>query len=316
MQQVAHRLTVRHLRLIAAIVAEGNLLRAAEALNMTQSAVTKALQDAEGQMGVLLFERTNRGVVPTSYGISLAAHARLILAQISKAEQEVTDLRDGASGQVTIGTLLAGSAGLLPRAIARLRQDRPRLVIKVEEATNDVLMPALRAGELDLVLGRLPEFRDRDGLTQEHLMNDYAQIVVRRDHPLATRTGLQLGDLVTQDWILPGPSTTLRRQFDKAFRDEKLEPPTHCVETVSFLTSRRLLQLTDYLAIWPVQLARQEIHDGSIAALPVPLPTTERPIGISTRADDLMLPAATCLVACLREVAAEMTTNTASMTLG
>ena len=90
MQQVAHRLTVRHLRLIAAIVAEGNLLRAAEALNMTQSAVTKALQDAEGQMGVLLFERTNRGVLPTSYGISLAAHARLILAQIRKAEQAVS----------------------------------------------------------------------------------------------------------------------------------------------------------------------------------------------------------------------------------
>lgn len=316
MQQVAHRLTVRHLRLIAAIVAEGNLLRAAEALNMTQSAVTKALQDAEGQMGVLLFERTNRGVVPTSYGISLAAHARLILAQISKAEQEVTDLRDGASGQVTIGTLLAGSAGLLPRAIARLRQDRPRLVIKVEEATNDVLMPALRAGELDMVLGRLPEFRDRDGLKQEHLMNDYAQIVVRRDHPLGARPDIGLADLLTQDWILPGPSTTLRRQFEKAFRDQNLEPPAHTVETVSFLTSRRLLQLTDYLAVWPVQLAQQEIHDGSIRALPVPLPTTQRPIGISTRADDLMLPAAACLVACLREVALDMTASAAPPSLG
>ena len=315
MHQVAHRLTVRHLRLIAAIVAEGNLLRAAEALNMTQSAVTKALQDAEGQMGVLLFERTNRGVVPTTFGDSLAAHARLILAQISKAEQEMTDLRDGASGQVTIGTLLAGSAGLLPEAIARLRQDRPRLVIKVEEATNDVLMPALRAGELDFVLGRLPEFRDRDGLKQEHLMNDYAQIVVRRTHPLASQTGIGLADLLAQDWILPGPSTTLRRQFDKAFRDENLEPPTHSVETVSFLTSRRLLQLTDYLGVWPVQLARQEINDGSIVALPVPLPTTARPVGISTRADDLMLPAASCLVACLRDVAAELTTSANAMAI-
>jgi DNA-binding transcriptional LysR family regulator len=310
MHQVSHRLTVRHLRLIAAIVAEGNLLRAAEALNMTQSAVTKALQDAEAQMGVLLFERTNRGVVPTTFGINLAAHSRLILAQIIKAEQEMTDLRDGASGQVTIGTLLAGSAELLPKAIARLRQDKPRLVIKVEEATNDVLMPALRAGELDLVLGRLPEFRDRDGLKQEHLMNDYAQIVVRRDHPLATRTGLGLADLLTQDWILPGPSTTLRRQFDKAFRDEGLEPPMHWVETVSFLTSRQLLQLTNSLAVWPVQLARQEISDGSIVALPVPLPTTARPVGISTRAEDLMLPAATCLVTCLREVAEELTLGT------
>ncbi|MEH7829908.1 LysR family transcriptional regulator [Gemmobacter denitrificans] len=305
MHQVANRLTVRHLRLIAAIVAEGNLQRAAEALNMTQSAVTKALQDAEGQMGVQLFERTNRGVVPTTFGSSLAAHARLILAQIGKAEQELTDLRDGSSGHVTIGTLLAGSAGLLPEAIVRLRRDRPRLVIKVEEATNDVLMPALRAGELDLVLGRLPEFRDRDGLKQELLMNDCAQIVARRGHPLASRTGIGLADLLACDWILPGSSTTLRRQFDKAFRDQNLDPPLHSVETVSFLTTRGLLQATDYLGVWPVQLARQEIATGSIVALPVPLPTTARPIGITTRADDRMLPAAASLVACLRAVAAE-----------
>jgi DNA-binding transcriptional LysR family regulator len=306
MLHAANRLTVRHLRLVTAILAEGNLLRAANALNMTQSAVTKALQDAEAQMGVLLFERTNRGVVPTAFGSSLAAHARLILAQITKAEQELVNLRDGSEGQVSIGTLLAGSAGLLPEAIARLRLERPGLVVRVEEATNDLLMPALRSGELDLVLGRLPEFRDREGLKQEYLMNDFAQIVVRQDHPLARRMDLGLADLLGFDWILPGPSTTLRRQIDKAFRDETLEPPNHSVETVSFLTTRRLLQLTDYLAVWPVQLVRLEIRDGSIVALQVPLPTTTRPVGISTRADDLMSPAASRLVACLREVAREM----------
>lgn len=301
----AHRLTVRHLRLVAAVLAEGNLLRAANVLNMTQSAVTKALQDAEAQMGVLLFERTNRGVVPTTFGASLAAHARLILAQIDKAEQELVDLRDGTEGQVAIGTLLSGSAGLLPDAIARLRKDRPNLVIKIEEATNDLLMPALRSGELDLVLGRLPEFRDREGLKQEHLMDDFAQIVVRRDHPLTLCAELGLADLLPHDWILPSPSTTLRRQIDKAFRDEGLEPPALSVETVSFLTTRRLLQLTDYLAVWPVQLARLESRSGAIAVLPVPLPTTTRPVGISTRAEDLMSPAAARLVDSLRQVARE-----------
>jgi len=305
MRQISQRLTVRHLRLVAAILAEGNLLRAAASMNMTQSAVTKALQDAEAQMGVLLFERTNRGVIPTAFGAHLGAHARLILAQIGKAEQEMVDLRDGSEGQVAIGTLLAGSAGLLPEAIARLRLDRPNLVVKVEEATNDLLMPALRSGELDMVLGRLPEFRDREGVRQEHLMTDFAQIVVRHGHPLTERTSVSLSDLLGQDWILPGPSTSLRRQIDKAFRDENLEPPAHAVETVSFLTTRRLLQMADYLAVWPVQLARQEIQAGSIQALNLSLPTTQRPIGISTRADDLMSPAATRLASCLREVARE-----------
>jgi len=193
--QTAHRLTVRHLRVVAVIHAEGNLMRAATVLNMTQSAVTKALQDAEMQMDVILFERTNRGVVPTPIGRKLAAHARLILAQIDKAEQEVADLRDGTVGQVAIGTLLAGSAGLLPQAIRDLQREQPDLVIRVEEGTNDMLMPALRSGELDLVLGRLPEFRDREGLKQEYLTDDAAWIVVRCGHPLAGRKDLSLANL-------------------------------------------------------------------------------------------------------------------------
>ncbi len=305
----AHRLTVRHLRVVAVIQAEGNLMRAATSLNMTQSAVTKALQDAEAQMGVLLFERTNRGVVATKIGSKLAAHARLILAQIDKAEQEVAHLRDGTAGQVTIGTLLAGSAGLLPEAIMRLRRDQPDLVVRVEEGTNDILMPALRSGELDLVLGRLPEFRDREGLKQEYLIDDSAQIVVRRGHPLALQRNLRLADLLAYDWILPGQSTTLRRQIDKAFRDENLEPPTHSVETVSFITTRWLLRQTDYLAVWPDQLAELEVRDGAIVALQIPLPSAQRPIGISTRAADVMSPAAARLVESLRQAARQLEAN-------
>ena len=308
--QTAHRLTVRHLRVVAVIHAEGNLMRAATVLNMTQSAVTKALQDAEMQMDVILFERTNRGVVPTPIGRKLAAHARLILAQIDKAEQEVADLRDGTVGQVAIGTLLAGSAGLLPQAIRDLQREQPDLVIRVEEGTNDMLMPALRSGELDLVLGRLPEFRDREGLKQEYLTDDAAWIVVRCGHSLAGRKDLSLADLLDFEWILPGQSTTLRRQIDKAFRDEGLEPPGHSVETVSFLTSRWLLRQTDYLAVWPVQLAELEIMDGSIAALDIPLPTVRRPIGITTRAADVMSPAAARLVESLRRAAQSLNGKT------
>lgn len=298
-----HRLTLRHLRVVVVILAEGNLMRAAEILNMSQSAVTKALQDAEAQMEVQLFERTNRGVVATEFGLKLGAHARLILAQIDKAEKDMAHLRDGTAGSVAIGTLLAGSAGLLPEAIQRLQGEYPDLTIIIEEGTNDLLMPALRSGELDLVLGRLPEYRDRDGLKQEHLMDDFAQVVVRRDHPLASRRDIALTDLLSFDWILPGQSTTLRRQIEKAFRDENLEPPSHSVETVSFLTTRWLLRQTDCLAVWPTQLATLEAQDGAIVVLDVPLPTTRRPIGISTRAADVVSPATARLVDCLRQVA-------------
>lgn len=303
MDSIAHRLSLRHLRLVVAIHAEGNLLRAANRLNMTQSAVTKALQDAESIAGVALFDRTNRGVTPTLFGRSLVAHGRLVLAQVNTAAQELASLRDGISGHVGIGTLLAGSAELIPEAIAILRRDKPRIVLSVVDGTNDVLMPGLRSGELDMVIGRLPEFRERADLKQEYLMNDYAQIVMRQGHPLSQARSPQLADVLAYDWILPGRQTTLRRQIDAAFREQHLEPPQHAVESVSFLTTRALLLNTDFLAVWPVQVARLESRMHAIAVLDVPLPSTSRPIGITTRANDLLSPAAAEFLKSLRQAA-------------
>lgn len=95
MKFLESRLTLRNLRLVDAVAREGNLVRAAQSLNMTQSAATKALQEIEAVAGVELFERTNRGTLPTAYGETLAAHARIVLAQLRHAEQALRILRMG-----------------------------------------------------------------------------------------------------------------------------------------------------------------------------------------------------------------------------
>lgn len=309
MKFLESRLTLRNLRLVDAVAREGNLVRAAQSLNMTQSAATKALQEIEAVAGVELFERTNRGTLPTAYGETLAAHARIVLAQLRHAEQALSDLKDGTGGRVAVGTLLSAAVALLPSAIAKVLEVRPRLMVKIVEGTNDVLMPLLRIGELDFVVGRLPEYREREGLLQEILMDDYAQIVVRADHPLAQRTEFGLAELRDWPWILPRRETTLRRQIDEAFRREGLEPPNCGVESVSLLANRALLLSADYLAVWPVQLAQAQASTGLIAVLPIDLPTTARPIGVSVRAEGRLSPAADVLIDALRTVASSTGTN-------
>lgn len=303
MEHPVGRLAFRHLRLLVAIVEEGNLVGAARRQNLTQPAVTKAVKEAEAILGIPLFDRTNRGVRPTTYCTALVSHARLVIAQLGHAGEEISDLRDGSGGRIAVGTLLAASAALLPQAIALLRKSRPKLVVSVREGTNDLLMPALRVGELDLVVGRLPEFREREALVQETLLSDIACVVVRPGHPLTERDPLRLADLVAWDWILPRYETTLRRQIDKTFRDEQLEPPTHAVESVSLLTNRGLLFDADYLAVWPWQVARVEEEAGRIAILRLKLGPTAGPIGITTRAGGRLSPAADMLVRELRSVA-------------
>ena len=306
MKLVTSRLTIRHLRMVVAIVEEGNLVRAARRLNMTQSAVTKALQEIEALTMARLFDRTNRGVVATVFGDTLAQHARLVITQLAHAEEHLADLRDGTGGRVAIGTLLSASAELLPTAIARLRKERPKLVVKVVEGTNDVLIPALKAGELDIVVGRLSALRDRLNVVQEVLMDDIACVVARRGHPLAERTDLSLADLIGFEWILPPQDTSLRRQIDIAFREEGLEPPPHAVDSVSLLTNRALLIDADYLGVFPAQVARREAASGAIVILPVTLRATAMPIGITTRTNARLSPAAEVLVETLRRTATDL----------
>lgn len=298
-------LSLRHLILLDAIAREGTLLAASQSVGLTQSAVTKALQEAEATIGTQLFDRTNRGVRATQAGEVLIAHARLVLTQLRHAGQELEDLRSGSGGRVAVGVLVSAAVSILPTAIAAVRKQRPKLAVKVIEGTNDVLMPLLRAGELDLVIGRLPAFSSGSGIAEEMLCEDYAQIVVRSSHPLLNQSGLTLADLTDQPWILPRLETSLRRQIDEGFRQEGLRAPANIVESVSILTNRALVLRSDYLAVWPVQLARFEADLGLVQALDIPLPTTHRPIGISTRRDARLSPAAETLITALRGAATD-----------
>ncbi|MBE0555579.1 MAG: LysR family transcriptional regulator, partial [Rhodobacteraceae bacterium] len=92
-------LSLRHLTLIDAIAREGTLLGASQSVGLTQSAVTKALQEAEATLGTRLFIRTNRGVQTTQAGEVLVAHTRLVLTQLRHAGQELEDLASGSGGR-------------------------------------------------------------------------------------------------------------------------------------------------------------------------------------------------------------------------
>jgi DNA-binding transcriptional LysR family regulator len=154
---IARKFRLRHIELIAALYECRSILKASRRLNLTQPTLTKALQDVEATLDLPLFERTNRGLEPTPYGEIFARHAKIVLAQLRHAAEELENLRVGYSGKVTVGTLLAASASILPDAIARLKMQRPAVTISVVVGTYDILVPSLLVGDLDMVLGRLPE---------------------------------------------------------------------------------------------------------------------------------------------------------------
>jgi DNA-binding transcriptional LysR family regulator len=114
---------------------------------------------------------------------------------------------------------------------------------------------------------------------------------------------LTLRDLTGYPWILPREEATLRGQVDRAFYELGLEPPAHAIESLSLLTNRRLLLDADYVSVWPRQVTFDDHEYGRIAILPLRLPTTVGPIGIITRSEGELTPAAEALIRTIRGVA-------------
>ncbi|WCL53344.1 LysR substrate-binding domain-containing protein [Gimibacter soli] len=297
------RLKLKQLKLLTVVAQEGNILKASQILNIAQPAATKNIRELEETLGITLFDRTSRGVTPTPYGEVMIKHAKLVLAQLRHASEELTSLEEGTAGRIFVGTLLAASSALLPRAVALMKKERPGVGVTIVEGTNDKLMPSLRTGDLDIVLGRLPVYREREGLAQEVLYKDPISIVARRGHPLAERQSLTLKDLADAEWIMPSPQTTLRRQIVTAFLNEGLEPPADLVESVSIMANHALLVSTDMVAAMPFEVAN--VYP-DLVRLPIDMASADGEVGATTRAGAELAPAAGHFMAVLRRVAKDI----------
>lgn len=297
------RLKLRQLRLLVAVGRHGSIQNAARELSISQPAATKMIQDLELDFEVKLFERTNRGVAPTVFGETLIRHGKLIFSQISNAAQELDDLNEGNSGRIVVGTLLAASPALLPSAIEKLLVDRPGVVIKIIEGTNDVLMPSLLSGEIDMVVGRLPSHRHREKISQEKFYDERILAVTRPFHPLATVKSVTFEQLMNFDWILPPIETTLRRQIDEFFIRIGQRVPGVTIESVSYLANRSLLSDHDFIGLMPAHVAATDVETGRLVKLDWDVPFGTGAVGVSYRGKDGLSPAGAAFIQALREAA-------------
>lgn len=300
------RLKFKHLKLLVAVGEQRNIFKASQLLNIAQPAATKTIRDLENALDLQLFDRSSRGVTPTLYGEVLIKHAKLILSQVRHASEELASLKDGVSGRITVGTLLAASSMLLPRSLARLKAERSHISVNVIESTNDQLIPGLLLGDIDMIVGRLPEVKEDEGVNAEILYYEPVAVVARKSHPLTAKKKLTLKDLCDQQWILPSAGTTLRREIDNAFHKAGLDAPHDAIESVSILTNRTLLMETDMLAAMPYQLLQTYEELGVLCQLPVKLKTEVGPVGVTTRANTDLTPAAKYLFHIFRDVASEI----------
>jgi Transcriptional regulator len=296
-------IAVQRLHVFLGLINQPHMPSVAKAMGISQAAVSQSLREIENSLGLKLFTRSPQGMQPTDIGHLLASAIKRALSELRNADAEIASMKGLTQGHVTVGALSLGRTALLPNAIARLLKRHPRLTIGTVEGPFVTLASALRAGDLDFIVGALRSSEQTIGFVREVILDDVMIVVVRAHHPLAGCERLALSDLVGAEWVVPQKGTPTREMFEFALSERNLSLPRVAVETADLSLMRGLLLQTDMLTAVSGKSFQFELEVGALIKLPIALPETRRPVGVLRRTDTHPSPGARLLLEELRDVA-------------
>ncbi|OZI66961.1 hypothetical protein CAL28_04410 [Bordetella genomosp. 11] len=283
--RIVHALTSRHLQALIALSEHGTHSAAANALSLSQPAITQALSDLERLVGAPLLLRTSRGMAATAAGEILLRRGKLALAEIQACASDIAEHLGTVTGTVAIGVLPICGTLLVPRAVNRLLRDHPALHVVLVDGPYDTLLHKLREGRLDVIVGPLRDPSPAADTRQEALFDGALSVIARKDHPLAGRCGLTLAELGRCEWVLPSRETPARAIIERVMARAGLPMPDNPVEANALATLRALLMESDRVAMISRHQIYFEERGGMLAVLPIELADTARSIGMTVRAD-------------------------------
>ena len=197
-------LDVRRLRVLRELAARGTIAATADALGYTAPAVSQQLAALEREAGVALLEKNGRGRRLTPAGEDLVARTEGILCQLEAAEAALERTTTHVAGVLRCAAFASAHRILLPRAIAALAAAHPDLRVTTQDREPEDSLPALKLGELDLVLAQEYAFAPTPpdpALERTDLIDDVVRIALPAGHPLATNDAVDMRALEAEPWI-------------------------------------------------------------------------------------------------------------------
>ncbi len=246
-------LKLSQLRHLVAVTDAGSLRQAARQLFLSQSSITKSIQQLEQSVGVELLQRTAQGVVPTSAGRALIARAKTIENELREARNDIDDLLGLGCGEVRVAASPTVATSLLPRAVVEFKKLRPKATLQLHEAVYPEVLLKVRKGDIDLAVCLVADWVEDETVSFEILVKDRVVPAVRAGHPLE-RKRMTLAELLSADWVIYRRGHSGRDVFEQTFVSAGLEPPRSTIECSSFTCLRSLIERGDYVTLLPYQL--------------------------------------------------------------
>jgi molybdate transport repressor ModE-like protein len=198
-------LDLKRLRVLAEVARQGSFSAAAEALYLSQSAVSQQVATLEKEAGMPLLERTRSGPKLNDAGRVLVRHAEAALARLEEAEHELKAIAGLEGGELRIASFPSASATLLTEALAEFGSRHPSVRLSVTEAEPEQSVPKLRAAEVDLAIvfdyPMLPSEPDERDIERALLLTESMYLALPKGHPLAEADIVRLAHLADEPWL-------------------------------------------------------------------------------------------------------------------
>jgi DNA-binding transcriptional LysR family regulator len=253
-----------------------------------------------------LFVRHTRGVIPTAAADVFYRHSKQIANQCARTAAELSRITTGAAKHVVIGCASYLDT-IAVKAVSRFKsQHDNKLVVRLLFGHTGDLLRRLKLDEIDLVICRLGTHAEQPDIHAEKVYDVGDIIVVRPDHPCASRPDITLKELIQYPWILPPPNNPFRSHLETMFHQEGLPLPSNVFEIASIFAARGiLLDNPNVVCTMPTKSVASDLQQGSLLQLNLPIKLNPPPVGVLYRRSVSMDAYTESLILSLRETAEE-----------
>lgn len=268
-------MTLEQLRIFLAVAEVLHFTRAAEALYITQPAVSAAIQSLETEYGVRLFHRIGRHIEITDAGKLLQGEAQKILDHVELTERCLKELNNLQRGELKLGASLTVGNYWLPEKISQFKQLYPGIFINCKLGNAEEICEGTAVGmyDLGLVTGEMKASLQQC-LEKEEVGSDRLQIVVGKSHPWYQRSEIYLDELLNTSWVMRESGSGAQQIFDQALQSWGIEPSNLNV-VINLNTSEMVKAVVESgvgAAAIPELMVKKELLLGTLHAVKITVP--------------------------------------------
>lgn len=271
-------MNLRDLHYLVAVADLRSFIQAADQCCISQPTLSTQIKKMEDSLGVQIFERTNKKVLPTELGEQIIASARRILREVDTIKELAENAQDPLAGNFRLGAFPTLSTYIFPGLVPAIKQALPKIRLILIEEKTDVLVAQLKQGAIDAALLALPI--EDDYLETKRLFDDDFLLAVAKGHPFAVKNSIAPSDLFNQQMLLLDEGHCLRGQALQICQLNHAEEQQD-VRATGLETLRQMVKAGTGITFMP-RIAIRE-HEDDIHYIPFDKPAPKRTIGLVWR---------------------------------